>query len=223
MKLSKAVKKCKEQWDHFFETVQKPSSCIFCESSRLYWNGKRERAASVQIEDEVGYMTDILCRRIKCASPECKKSWTIRPPGLMPRRHYQLCVVAHGTNKFLFDPQATLSSVAESHCCSRRTTKRWLNWIAGLAEPSDLIRRLFYVSKETALGIGFKPSEVIKKAANTAKKAFQRTAKVFCLLEVLGMAYEYDPPGFSGMIEAVISNRDRITTYRCPAIPELAR
>ena len=219
MKLSKAARKYKEQWDHFFETVQKPSSCIFCESFRLYWNGKRERTASVQIEDEVVYMTDILCRRIKCANPECKKSWTIRPSGLIPRRHYQLCVVAHGTNQFLFDPQATLSSVAESHCCSRRTTRRWLNWIAEIAEPSDLIRRLFYVSK----GTGFKPSEVIRKVANTAKKTFQRTAKVFCLLEVLGMAYEYDPPEFSGMIEAVISNRDRITTYRCPAIPELAR
>ncbi len=219
MKLSNAAKKCKEQWDHFFETVQKPSSCIFCESARLYWNGKRERTASVQVEDEVVYMTDILCRRIKCGNPECKKSWTIRPSGLMPRRHYQLCVVAHGTNKFLFDPKATLSSVAEAHCCSRRTTRRWLNWIAELAEPSDLIRRLFDVSK----GTGFKPSEVIKKAANTAKKAFQRSAKVFCAIEAFGIAYGYGPPGFGGMIEAVISNRDRITTYRCPAIPELAR
>ena len=223
MKLSKAAKKRKEQWDCFFETVQKPSSCIFCESTKLYWNGKRERTASVQVGDEVVYVTDILCRRIKCASPECKKSWTIRPSGLMPRRHYQLCVVAHGTNKFLFDPQSTLSSVAEFHCCSRRTARRWLIWIAEISDPSDLIRRLFYVSKKTALGTGFKPSEVIRTAANTAKKAFQRTAKVFCLLEVLGMAYEYEPPGFRGMIEVVISNRDRITTYRCPAIPELAR
>jgi hypothetical protein len=167
----------------------------------------------VQVEDEVVYMTDILCRRIKCGNPECKKSWTIRPSGLMPRRHYQLCIVSHGTSRFLFDPQATLSSVAQAHCCSRRTIGRWLNWIAELADPANLIGRLFYISKEA----------VIEKAVNKAKKAFQHTAKVFCAIEALGIAYGYGPPGFRGMIESVISNRDRITTYRFPTIPELAR
>lgn len=223
MNLQKAVEDFKEQWDRFFETVQKPDSCIFCECSRTYWNGQRERTASVLIGEEVAYLIDLLCRRVKCANGECKKSWTLRPPGLMPRRHYQLCVVAHGTKEFLFHPDSTITSVAHEHPCSRRTVGRWLKWIGEIAEPSDLIRRLFSVSKETAVAFGFKISEMIIMATNAGKKAFQRTTKNFCVLEAFGTAYGREPAGFRGVIEAVIANRDRITTYRSPFIPELAR
>ncbi|MFQ5976227.1 MAG: hypothetical protein ACE5J5_07935 [Candidatus Hydrothermarchaeales archaeon] len=222
MNLHKAVEKFKEQWDRFFETVEKPSGCIFCEGSRIYWNGQRERTASVLIGDEVVYLIDILCKRVKCANLECKKSWTLRPPGLMPRRHYQLCIVAHGASKFLFDSHATLTSVADEHQCSRRTVGRWLKWISGIAEPSELIRRLFYISKKPT-NTFLKVWEILRKAASTSKKMFKRTAKNFCILEALGTAYGYEPPAFRGVIEAAISNRDRITTYRYPFIPELAR
>lgn len=223
MNLQEAVEKFKEEWDRFFETVEKPGSCIFCWCSQIYWNGQRERTASVVIGDEVAYLTGILCKRVKCANPECKRSWTLRPPGLMPRRHYQLCVVAHGTSNCLFTAQATLTSVADEHQCSRRTVGRWLNWIAEIADPSDLIQRLFSVSKEAAFATVFKISEMIGKAVNSGKEVFQRTVNNFCLLEALGKAYGYEPPGFRGVIEIAISNRDRITTYRCPFIPELAR
>lgn len=223
MNLQKATEKFKEQWDRCFKTAEKPCSCIFCQGSRIYWNGHRERTVSVVIGDEVVYLTDILYKRVKCANPECKKSWTIRPSGLMPRRHYQLCIVAQATNKFLFDPHSTLTSIADEHCCCRRTVGRWLKWISGIAEPSELIRRLLYLSKEPALTTVFKVSEIFRKAANTAKKTFQRTAQILCLLEALGMAHGYEPPGFRGVVEAAISNRDRLTTYLCPLIPELAR
>lgn len=223
MNLHEAVEEFKEECDRFFETVEKPNSCIFCRCSRIYWNGQRERTASVLFGDEVAYLTDILCKRVKCAGPKCKHSWTLRPPGLMPRRHFQLCVVAHGTNKFLFEPRETLTSVADEHQCSRRTVGRWFNWIAGIADPSDLIRRLHSVSKEAALSAGLKISEMITRAVNTGKEVYQRTAQNFCILEALGEAYRYEPPGFRGVIEAVIANRDRITTYRFPFIPELAR
>lgn len=222
MNLQEEVKKFKEEWNRFYETTEKPSSCIFCRGCRIYWNGQRERTASILIGDEVVYLTDILCKRVKCAESECKKSWTLRPAGLMPRRHYQLCVVAHGTEKFLFDSHATLNSVADEHQCSRRTVGRWLNWIAEIADPSDLMHRLFSVSKKAAV-TGFKISEMIRKLVKAGKKMFQHTTKNFCILEALGMAYGHEPPGFRGMIEAVIANRDRITTYRCPFIPELAR
>lgn len=223
MNLQEAVEKFKEEWDRFFETVEKPGSCIFCWCSQIYWNGQRERTASVLIEDKVAYLIDLLCRRVKCANGECKKSWTLRPPGLMPRRHYQLCVVAHGTNEFLFHPHSTITSVAHEHQCSRRSVGRWLKWIGEIADPSKLIRRLFFVSKEREVTSKSKISEMIRKAANVGKKAFQRTTKNFCILEALGMAYRYEPPGFRGMIEAVIANRDCITTYCSPFIPELAQ
>jgi len=223
MNLHQAVGKIKEQWDRFFETVERPCSCIYCQGARIYWNGQRERTASILIEEEVVYLTDILCKRVKCASPGCKKSWTLRPPGLMPRRHYQLCVVGHGTSKFLFEPHETLTSIAYEHQCCRRTVGRWLNWIAGIAEYSDLIRRLHSVSKEAVLSAGLKISEMIRRTVNTGKEVYRRTAQNFCILEALGEAYGYEPPGFRGMIETTISNRDRLTTYQRPFIPELAR
>jgi hypothetical protein len=221
MSLYKAINKFKEQWDLYLERVEKPGSCIFCEGDRLYWNGYRERSASVLIGDEVVYLVDILCKRVKCAEPECSKSWTLRPPGLMPRRHYQLCVVAHGLMKFFSDSHETLTSVAEAHCCSRRTVGRWMHWITGIAEPSDLLCRLYHISKQAALISVFKVYEIFKKTPN--KIVFHGTVKNFCFLEALGRPYGYAPPGFRGLIETAISNRDRISTYRCPFIPELAR
>jgi hypothetical protein len=221
MSLHKQINQFKAQWDLYLERVEKPGSCIFCHGDRLYWNGYRERSASVLIGDEVVYLADILCKRVKCAKPECNRSWTLRPSGLMPRRHYQLCVVAHGIIKFFSDPHETLTSVADAHCCSRRTIGRWLHWIAGIAEASDLLRGLSHISKKAALSTVVQVYEIFKKVPN--KIIFQGTVKNFCFLEALGRAYGYGPKGFRCMIETALANRDRVTTSRCPFIPELAR
>jgi hypothetical protein len=184
-------------------SVKKPHHCPLCRCRRIYWNGSRERSASVLEGDNVSYLTDILCRRVKCAG--CKKSWTLRPPGLMPRRHYQLGVVARATRQFLFEPHSTLTSVARAHQCCRRTVGRWLRWIGDLASPSALIRRLSAISGESS---------------TTGEDG--RIERIFELLEALGRAYGFRFP-FGGLIEAVIADRDRVSTYRSPAIPELAR
>jgi hypothetical protein len=219
MNLCKADQKFKEQCDRFFETVKRPASCIFCNCTKIYWNGQRQRTASVKWKDEMVYHADILCKRVKCADPECKKSWTLRPPGLMPRRHYQLCVVASAGSKFLFDRHATLTLVAEAHCCCRRTVGRWLQWIAGIAEPKELMVRLFNVSKNRAL----KVTDIFSQAVSRGREVFQRATENLCILEALGKACGYESPGLKGVVEAVVSNRDRITTYNHPFIPELAR
>ena len=219
MNLTKAGQKFKEQCNRFFDTVEKPTSCIFCNCTKIYWNGQRQRTASVKSEDEVVYHADILCKRVKCASPKCKKSWTLRPPGLMPRRHYQLCVVASAASKFLFDPYATLTLVAKTHCCCRRTVGRWLQWIADIADPKELMGRLCNVSENRAL----KTTDIFRQAVSRGRKAFQRAAENLCVLEALGKACGYEPHGLRAVIEAAVSNRDRITTYSDPFIPELAR
>jgi hypothetical protein len=139
MSLHKGSEEFKDRWDRFFQTVEKPSHCLFCQGRRVYWNGHRERSASVMEGGRVSHFTDILCRRVKCANPPCRKSWTLRPPGLMPSRHYQLCVVASAVRQFLFDPHRTLTAVARAHQCCRRTVGRWLRWIRGLVSPSALV------------------------------------------------------------------------------------
>ena len=140
MSLHNGGGKFKELCDRFFEAVKKPRCCPFCYGQRIYWNGHRERSASVMEGDRVSHFTDIVCRRVKCANPPCRKSWTLRPPGLMPSRHYQLCVVASAVRQVLFGPHRTLTAVARAHQCCRRTVGRWLRWIRGLAGPSALVR-----------------------------------------------------------------------------------
>jgi hypothetical protein len=56
-----------------------------------------------------------------------------------------------------------------------------------------------------------------------SRKIFERTARVFSLLEALGNACGDKEAPFGGMIEEILSGRDRVTPYRFPAIPELAR
>ena len=136
MSLHKGRKDFKGRWDRFFETVKKPGHCPFCQGLRIYWNGHRERNASVLEGGGVVYLTGILCKRVKCANPQCRKSWTLRPPGLMPKRHYQLCVVASAMRQLWFEPHSTLTAVASAHQCCRRTVGRWLRWIRGIATPA---------------------------------------------------------------------------------------
>jgi len=131
MSLHNGDGKFKELCDRFFETVKRPHHCPFCRGPRIHWNGHRERSASVMEGDCVRHLTDIFCRRVKCASHVCKKSWTLRPPGLTPRRHYQLCVVASAVRQFVSDCHSTLTAVARAHQCCRRTVGRWLHWVAG--------------------------------------------------------------------------------------------
>jgi hypothetical protein len=51
-----------------------------------------------------------------------------------------------------------------------------------------------------------------------SRKIFERTARVFGLLEALGKACGYKEAPFEGMIEEMLSGRDH-----AQAIPELAR
>lgn len=224
MNLPLLAQKIKEEWNHFFETVEKPCFCLFCHGSRIHWNGKRSRTASLMIDEEVVYLPDIDCRRVKCANPNCLKSWTLRPPGLMPRRHYQLCVVANAASGYLFDDQESLDTVAQSHQCTRRTAGRWITWLAHIARPSDLIHYLLEVSKETVLVPVRKIAISLKKGLSSSRKQIlERAAEVLGLLEAIALILGMEPPGLRSVVEAVVNNRDRVTTYACPAIPELAR
>jgi len=219
MSVHKGGEELKKAWDQFSQTVDKPCCCPFCQGRRIYWNGYRERSASVLEGDKVVYLSEVVCRRVKCADRQCKKSWTLRPPGLMPGRHYQMCVVASAARQFLFDSHSTLSSVAAAHQCCRRSVGRWLHWIAGIAMPSSLIRRLggipataVFAARDNNRGIGTR-----------ARKVFERAARVFCLLEALGRAYGCKDAPFGGMIEEILSGGHRVATCRFPSIPELAR
>jgi len=202
-------------WNTYYATVAKPSRCISCERSRIGWNGSRKRSASLMAGGEVVYVAKVWCRRVKC-SP-CRKSWTLRPEGLMPHKHYQLCVVANAASEYVFNPRSTQTSVAIKHGCARRTVRRWIVWLAQLAEPAALLAKV-------VLAVG---APVVPRLRNVTSRVgtapLARAAEALALLEDLGSAWRLEPPGLRAVLERVVGDRTGIATYGRPSIPELAQ
>jgi len=221
MNLSEAVEGIKARWQHFFETTRKPARCVFCLGARIWWNGVRRRSASVRVEDEVVHLPGVACRRVKCANPDCRKSWTVRPEGLFPQRHYQLCVVSHGLSSYLFDPRGSQAKVAEACDCSHRTVRRWVDWTAGVADPQGLARRILEAARAPVPAPIRPVADRLRKACTRLRQAvLRRAGQVLCLLESLGQARGYEPPGLRSVLQAVVADRSRLTTYRRSTLPE---
>jgi hypothetical protein len=176
---------------------------------------------SVLAGGRVAELFGVRCRRVKCAT--CEKSWTLRPPGLAPRRQFQLCVVARATTRYLFGDRASLSKTAAGHGCSPRTLARWLQWIAGLASPAAL-QRLLVVLLAVPLLVRLRDVVGLARKATTStrRRRLTRAAHVLVLLEALGRAIGCEPPGLRGVLERVVAGRDRVTTDARPLVPEFA-
>ncbi len=228
MGLPEIVQECKQKWQQFFETVAKPERCIYCDGGNISWRGSRLRNASVLVDDnersQVVYLDGIECRRVQCKSTECCHSWTLRPPGLFPRRHYQLCVVCSATSQYLYQEHASQEAVAAAHSCSSRSLGRWLFWESQLAKPADLQRHILNVA-EAPLLIKTPPvAELTRKACDkTHQQILTAAAVVLGLIEALGSALGYEPPGLRSVLETVVGNRDRVSTLTAPDVPEFAR
>jgi hypothetical protein len=205
MSLGQAPEWLRQRWEEVTERADRPTACVFCGHGRVWWNGFRVRTATVLVASVVVFLNGVRCRRVKCARKGCRRSWTVHPEGVMPRRHYQLSVVAPAMTRHLLEG-ISQERVAEEHTCSRRTVSRWLHWLGDVAEPGALARRLMEASEVPVL-----------------PGAAWRAAENLCLFEALGAAMGMGSPGLQSVVERVISSRDRVSTYRCPIIPELAR
>lgn len=219
MSLAQAPGWLRRAWEEICERVDRPAACVHCGHEWVWWNGWRIRSATVLVASVVVFLTGVRCPRVKCASKECGRSWTLRPEGLMPGRHYQLSVVAPAMTMQLLGG-VSQERVAEGHTCSRRTVSRWLHWLGEVAEPAALARRLVEASGAPVLP---KVDELARAAWQRMQGIARRAAENLCLFEALAAAMGMGAPGLQSVVERVISNRDRVSTYRCPSIPELAR
>lgn len=210
----------RQQWTEFCETLPRPSHCERCGASHISWDGRRWRGTSTLHEDEVVHIPKFPCRRARCGGCGC--SWTIRPPGFTPRRHYQLDVVAHAVADYLFEAEATEESVARDHDCSRRSVGRWLSYTAHVAEPAELQRRIVETADAPLRPEILEVAGLSRPGRRERQAMLLLAATVLCLLEVLGAALGLPPPGLSSVLERILAGRDRVTTYAAPAIPELA-
>lgn len=223
MNVSETMEEIKARWHRFFQTVTKPAECIFCMGTRIWWNGVRKRAASVWVDGVVSYLPEVNCRRVKCADPACKKTWTLRPPGLFPQRHYQLCLVAQGLSDYLFNPASSFEKVADACTCSERTVGRWVHWTASVTNPQALERRILEaVGHPMLASLRTLSGRFQRYCCRKQQQVLSRAAQVLCLLEALGQSRGYEPPGLRSVLTAVVTNRYRLTTYRDPIIPDFA-
>ena len=172
---------------HFEDFVQRLGRARGCEScgreGTLWFNGWRVRSASLLVESQVVHLPKIRLRRVRC--PDCRTSFTLWPPGLIPRRHYQPCVVSWALGQLLGAPSSE-EEVAASVGCARRTVGRWLRWLASVAEPADLAQRLLLASGEPILPSLNWARGCLEGIRKTTRRALlERVAEVLSLLWAL--------------------------------------
>jgi hypothetical protein len=214
----------KEAWIRFFREVARPKACLACDGARVWWDGSRERTASIRLDDQTVHISGIPCRRARCANRDCGYRWCLLPPGLEPRRHFQACVVAAATQEYLFAKDATQEATAARHGCARRTLGRWLGWIAGLAEPSVIQERILEAQQEPILAPLRAVLDLARKACSQfQRKVLEKAACVLAHLEALAMALGLEPPALGSVLERLAPLGARRSTQGSPALPEFAR
>ena len=224
MSLAQAPESLNERWQRFFKEVAKPARCMYCNGTTIWWNGCRVRSANVLCNDVTVHLNEVPCRRVKCGAPRCRRSWTLRPEGLTPQRHYQLDVVAEGCITYLFEPTATLTQVAETLTCSRQTVRRWLAWVGAITTVSVLLRVLLEVANAPITPRIHAIHKLSRKAKTSLGAAGLVAARnVLCLLETIGAALAFSTPGLSSVVQVAVADRYRVTTYAQPFIPDFVR
>src|SRR5262249_35001373 len=115
----------------------------------------------------------------KCS--ECDTRFTCYPPGIYPRRQYQLDVVA-GAVAAVVAGNTSVAEAARGIGASCTSIRRWRHWIADLADPADLTRTAARVDPDTPAGAG------LSMTAHLLAPLRARTLQVLASLEELGAA-----------------------------------
>lgn len=220
MSPAEAVAELRWRWETFSERVSRPEECVYCGYSVVWWNGSRTRTATVLVIGVVEYLTGIRCQRVRCGSRECGRSWTLRPEGMTPRRHFQLSVVSETMAEYVLGGESSQEQLGCRYGCSRWTVGQWLRWVSGVAEPSVVAKLVLDASEEPVLP---RVEVVIRRRWERVRSLVRRAAENVALLETLASVHGLDPPGLSSVVEWLVRGRDRVTTYVSPAIPELSR
>lgn len=178
----------KERWT---EELWHRGRCLQCDSERVWYNGIRLRKATLRDGEQTVFVADIPVRRLLCA--DCSARWSRSPTGVSWRAHYQPCVVSEAVVSDVLDEQVCDATVAQEHGCHRRTVLRWVERVARLAEPAELMRRLL-LEAETPV-IPAPPPPVRPRRSAALMALGQRALWVLCLLEVLTSLAGLAPPG----------------------------
>jgi hypothetical protein len=155
---------------------ERPPRCRRC-AEDAWWNGWRVVFIAVATAATIE-RREVSIPRAKCRS--CRGSFTCYPPGIYPRRQYQLDLVADSVAEVVLGG-ASVAEAARGAACSATSVRRWLAWMAGLAEPAALLAATVRVDPDGAPGAGIASVAAARPSAIDA-------ARVLHALELLGLA-----------------------------------
>lgn len=156
------------------QRAERPPPCRHCRA-RSWWNGWRVICPTVaRLAARVVERWELPLARAKCSS--CKRGFTCYPPGIYPRRRYQLDVVADVAGA------VTLGGASARHAATAAgatvsSVRRWMTWVAALAKPGDLLAVAARLDPDAPAGAGL--STLPSRAP---------AARVLAALEQLGAA-----------------------------------
>lgn len=175
----------------------RPRQCVLCDGERIWFNGWRRVLPTLIVDGQPHRPDDwVPLARVRCARPECRHSWTLRPPWLYPHRSLEPDVGERAALTYLLDPQATYVSVARGVGSAWVTVWRWVGWIAALVSPAALLAQ----AARLGAGSGADPSQLPRTVpaaarARSPRRAYvvQQAAHVLIALALLQRA-QPEPP-----------------------------
>jgi hypothetical protein len=213
-----AAERLRQVWVRYYHEVARPRECVFCGAGRIWWDGRRERSGTGVWQERAVYVACFSCRRVCCAA--CGRSWTLSPPGLLPRRHFDLAVAAAALAQYLFERAASLRAAASRWSLSPRTLGRVRDWVAQLAPSAQLGAWVAQRSGAPLVGTLLAAGERAAAVRDASRSAVvERAAQVLCLVESLAAAAGLASPGLSSLVCRAVRGRPALAAYRGCVIP----
>ncbi len=219
MIISNEQAKLKQYFNEWYNKVKNPDKCLFCEGHKIWKNGNNIRTATLIYMGIIIFVDDLVCPRFKCSL--CRKSWQLRPPEIVPHKHFQMCIISQAISHYLFEDDSTLKKEARNHKCSQRTVARWICWLSTIAKPSVLQKHIV-----EAVGAIIPNAPILRnflhRSCGKLDEKLNRVAEILSLLEVLASAWKLEPPGLRAVFNKIVGEHVHVSTYAQPIIPELA-
>lgn len=160
------------------QRAERPPPCSRCRG-RCWWNGWRVVFPTVAtLVARIVERWELPLAKVKCSS--CKHGFTCYPPGIYPRRRYQLDVVADVAADVALGGASAARAALTVHATAS-SARRWVAHVAALARPRDLLAVAARLDPDAPMGAGLGglPAGPTERA---------RAARVLAALEQLGSA-----------------------------------
>jgi len=160
------------------ERPERPPPCPLCQSAS-WWNGWRLVFPMLRrLFDGAVERGEQWLARTKCSL--CRHASTLYPPGLYPRRQYQLDVVADVVATMAFGERGPTQAAREV-AGSPTSAQRWAQWVTELCDAATLLTVTARIDPDASAGAGI--------AARTWPSPVRsQLARVLDALETLGGA-----------------------------------